>query len=259
MNFFKTDYFTFNGKKSEDYQVIMCSVDEDTNEFTFGSPRTIQQGNSTSDLKSLDSITNEYVDIPFTITRYKEWNLLPITYEDLFELRRWLCKKDYCSLEFNGFSVNMLMKSMTLVQYNKDEEGYIKCVASFEPYMTNKIRKQYRVKDSVQFDIYNKTNMDDSFIDQIDIDLNKGDYIKIKNLTNNKEFSIEGVDSNFIRILSSDYRFVYNPKNPNNNVYKYLVKKEWDTFKLNYGKNSFLIESNQAKIELLWKERIALM
>ena len=63
MNFFKTNYFTFNGINSKQFQLQMCQVD-DSNDFICGLDRNINQSDKNiKDKKEVLYVENNYVEI----------------------------------------------------------------------------------------------------------------------------------------------------------------------------------------------------
>lgn len=262
MNFFKTNYFTFNGINSKQFQLQMCQVD-DSNDFICGLDRNINQSDKNiKDKKEVLYVENNYVEIQCNMARIEGCKILPMTYQFMFDVNRFLYKKQFLPLEFNGFTLNVMVKSMSQTQYTKNGQGYITVTFLCEPYMTKRINKYYNSVTTTEFEIYNRSNVDDCIdLEYIDIHLISGDYIKIHNMTNGKEFFIENIESDTknIRILIDDYRYVYNIDNDNDNVYKKITKKEWKAFELLYGKNNIKIDSEKSKIDIYWREKICLM
>ena len=262
MNFFKTNYFTFNGVNSKIFQLQMCQVNNN-NDFVSGLDRDITQAdNSVNNIKQVTRVDNNYVEIQCEMVRMEGNEILPITYKYMFDVNRYLYKNEFLPLEFNGFTLNVMVKSITQTQYDKNGKGYINVTFLCEPYMTKKINKSYNSIGITNFEIFNKSNVDKYInLEYIDIHLIYGDYIRIHNITNGKEFFMENLDSETtdIRIMIDDYRYVYNKNNENDNVYKKITKKEWRTFELLYGKNNIAIDTEKSKINVCWKEKIALM
>lgn len=264
MNILKTDYFTLNKKPSKSLDLMICNIgDGDGENMQFGLTREISQANSSiNDIKPIQYITNEYKEIEIQFIRMKGHTPLPLTYNYMFDVNRFLHSKNFVPLEFNGFTLNVILKSSSLTQYNKDGVGYITCTFLCEPYMTSSINITKNIQGEHNFDFYNKSNVDDKTnIDYIDINVYKGDYIRFYNLVNGGNFNIEGLssDTKNIRISVDNLRYVYNPKNENDNIYKFVTKKDWKTFDLMYGRNRFKIECDNCQISMNYKQKIILM
>lgn len=262
MVFFKTEDFIFNGLSSEKFQVKMCQITEGDDMICGLSRNIIQSENSINDRKSVLFVENQYVELTCNMVREKHHNVLPLTDEYMFELNRWLWKKKFVPLEFNGLTLNVMVKSITKTQYGKNSKGYLTVTFLAEPYMTSTVYENCKVNGTTNFKLYNKTNVDDYiYIEYVDIELRDGGAVKINNLTNGRKFYLEGLSTNTknIRIMVDSYRYVYNKEDDDDNVYAKLTNKEWDAFKLGYGINNISIQANNAKVSIVYKEKIALM
>ena len=262
MVFFKTDKFAFNKKSSAFFDLQMCQITE-SDDMICGLSRNITQSeNSVNDIKSVLYVENDYVEISCNMARMKGHKVLPLTDEYMFEINRWLWKKEFLPLEFNGFTLNVMVKSMTKTQYGKNSTGYLTVTFLAEPYMTSTITQTYRVLGELGIELYNKSNVDDySNIDYIDIELLEGNFVKITNVTTGKKFYLENLKgtTKHIRVLADGYRYVYNTDDDEDNVYAKITKKDWNALKLMYGQNEMKLETIEAKIIVSFKEKIALM
>ena len=255
---FNADKFSYNGISSEKWGLIMVELDNNDGEIISGNTRIVNMENGIKDIKIVTSQSVDYIEVKVSLLKLKNGYPVKFTEDDLFEINYWLCARDdekplYKPLEFNDYCVNACITSSVVTNNGMS----ITLTLSCEPYIIKKIVKKLVITYSKQFDLKAKFNVyKDDNITNLKIDILKGDYIHINNLTNGKKYCIDGLSDEKTLFFDIDNLYVYNPNNSKQNLRPKITNNDWDTFKLRNGLNIFEIECNKCKLELNYEEKI---
>ena len=249
-NQFRTNYFSYRGINSEDYNYMLVSVGSDaTGTFMNGLDKDIQEEDSIGDIKNLIKVTNKYQDFQMQIMKVtSDGELLPISSDDMFFLNRWLFNSnEYQALSYQGLVVNCIFtKSETFL--NSGLQGYLTVSVHCEPYMKSSIRiERVLVSGSKELILTNKSNVGNEIPVDMEITILSGEEVTVQNKTTGKYFRVANILSDnqkHFYIHNEGLRYIESMVDSDVNMLKLVdtTKKDW--INLIYGKNRISILGN---------------
>lgn len=258
MSQFKTDYFRFNNVYSERYNLQIVNINNDGNTSQFGLERSINSEDGISKTTPIFYDTSQSCP-SLEVELFhcdREGNPMPINDEYLKEISRWLFKSEPLPLECNGIIYYGIFTKGT--RWISGKFGYFTLTfemsssVAWSPIMNNPIR----VVGEKTIELFNKSTYYEDICPDIEVELLQGNSIKITNLTIGQIIEFNGLENNEkFRVYNDNIKQVVSLIDGKRNLFK-LFNKEWLT--LVYGKNIIKIESIDAKINILWQDKILL-
>lgn len=249
-------WFTFRGKQSMDYGYGIVSVNDDES-GVFGLNRTPKEGEGLGDINYHRGVKNEYIDLDLTIAKIsRNGDLLPMTDNDKFELRRWFFQTDsYEYLNVNGINYSVLcVGGEDKVIYNGHRIGYVNLKFKCHPTAySNDIVTTVKVSGSKTVELLNKTNVIDKTYPIIKFVLTSGNSVTITNLSNGQKIKLNDLKVNNEYEIFNAKKFATDNVNGNTNMY---VKNEFRSWvDMVYGINRIKIEGN-GEFQITYKYKL---
>ena len=249
-NQFRTNYFSYRGINSEDYNYMLVSVGSDaTGTFMNGLDKDIEEENGIGDIKNLIKVTNKYQDFQMQIMKITSGGvLLPISSDDMFFLNNWIFNSnEYQALSYDGLVVNCIFtKSETFL--NTGLQGYLNVTVHCEPYAKSSIRiERVVVSGSKDLILTNKSNVGNEIPVDMEITILSGTEVTIQNKTTGKYFRVANIltdNQKHFYVHNDGLRYIESMVDSDVNMLKLVdtTKKDW--ISLIYGKNRISILGN---------------
>ena len=178
-------------------------------------------------------------------------------YTILKAINDWLITDTFKPLEFNGYKANAIYKKSTLTNSTK----ILNVTFDLEPYLIQPNKNKYQVKDNKIINIYNNSNIKDKIpIKEIDVNITKGNYFKLTNLTNNSEFYIENLDDNEKNfIIDGELQCIDVVGDDTINLFPKITNRDWNTIKMNKGRNSLKLEVTEGVVTVIFEDKLGMM
>lgn len=259
MGYFKNMYFTYNGKSSKEFDLIICNVGDSSSTNMTGIERTVKE--ETGEFKPVFkgfNYTSPTINI--TLSKMKDGYASSITDDDMHKINQWLFGDD----NYHPFISDDNKDIVYYVAFTKAnkwtnglKQGYINLTmrldspCAYSPIKHNK----YRVTGSKTFDVISKNNVGKYVEPDIEIKTRNATTVKIKNVTTGEEMVLSDLSSGLhIYCYNEDMKQLVCKSNPTLNL-RPNFNKQW--IKLVYGKNIIQV-TGECDIDVISQDRIAL-
>lgn len=200
---FLGNYFTYNGVSSKDFNLILVSINDNTNEVPSGSGIEIKSASVMKNSRKLflGAVENQVLEIPIEIVSREPIDLLTF-----LRIKQWLFgNPGYHKLQiedewYSDFYFNCIIKPSEDIKFNGEYFG-LRCNAECDsPYAyTFPQTKTYTFDSSIinYFEFDNFSSQIHGLRPVIEFKMSKsGKEFSIKNLATNREFKMTGLSPN---------------------------------------------------------------
>lgn len=262
INIFRSQYFTFDGKRSRDYQISIVRMDSKEAKGIFGTDKKLGLGNY-NDIAYIKNIEKEPIREKITLMKLKYGynEPLPFTRDELDRLNKWLFKDDFrpfISEDNNGV--------VGYVRFNKGEDsfnGAMQGEINVEIEMntchgySNPLIDHWISNGSKRFTIYNRSNCEDFSYPDIEFQLTDNTTdIEIINKTLGIAMKFTGLEPNdWIYCSNEGLQTVKSKIDKKRNIFKCFKSRQW--LKLAYGRNVIEIKG-KAEVKIIQQFPMAL-
>ena len=249
-------WFRFNGFDSRGRYMI-CTKDNGDMISQFGINRSINEEEGVSSVPVFYGIKEECPSFEMSITKVTDDRIAPFTDIELAELTRILCKKEYKPLEIGGLVYYVIFTQGSLWRVGSGQgvitlNMRLSSPHAYSPIMLNSVR----CVEEKEFDVYSKSTYDDFIYPDIEIKMLKGNNIIIENVTTGQIVKFEGLDSGeHIYVYNDNMKQMVSKLDSKKNIYS---KSNKEFLKLPYGRNKIKITCEEAKVKLIYQNKINL-
>lgn len=259
MAYFKSLYFTYNGKSSKEFDLIICNVGDNSSTTIMGLDRSVnEESDGFRPIFKGFNYTSPTINI--TLSKMKNGSASPITDDDMYKINQWLFgDENYHPFisDDNKDVVYYAVFTKGAKWMNSLRQGYINLTMRLDsPCAYTPVRhNKYRVRGNKTFEIICKNNVGKFIEPDVEFKLNNGDGIKIENKTT-------GDCMEFTELPTNTHLYCYNEdmkqivcKNDSNFNARPHFNKQW--VKLLYGKNIITI-TGECDVDIITQDKIAL-
>lgn len=249
---FNTNEISINGTNCKAYGLTLCSVGSTEKEILTGLNSSISY-DTIGDYQQFSSIVNNYQSVSIQFCRADEYrNLHKIDDELMKQINRWLFYGEREKvIGYRGFKVKGIFKSSKLEYDNR----ILTIEVDLSPIINKELKKKATIKENGIITLLNTSNINNGNpIEEIEIEIVKGNGLIINNLTNGKNFVIENLSQGMKFKLLPRLRFVYGE-----DIFNNISTRDWETFILDLGINKLEFIGEEININILFNNELALM
>lgn len=249
-------WFRFNGFDSKGKYMI-CTKGNGDLTSQFGVNRSINEEDGVGDVPVFYGVKDECPTLEMSITKIVNDEIAPFTEIELSELTRILCKKEYKVFECGGLVYYVIFTQGSLWRVGSGQgvitlNMRLSSPHAYSPIMLNPVR----CVEEKEFDVYNKSTYDDFIYPDIEIKMLKGNNIIIENVTTGQIVKFEGLDfGEHIYVYNDNMKQMVSKLDSKKNIYS---KSNKEFLKLPYGRNKIKITCEEAKVKLIYQNKINL-
>ena len=249
-------WFRFNGFDSKGKYMI-CTKGNGDLTSQFGVNRGINEEDGVGDVPVFYGVKDECPTLEMSITKVVNDEIAPFTEIELSELTRILCKKEYKAFECGGLVYYVIFTQGSLWRVGSRQgvltlNMRLSSPHAYSPIMLDSVR----CIDEKQFDVYNKSTYDDFIYPDIEIKMLKGNNITIENVITGQIVKFEGLDDGeHIYVYNDNMKQMVSKLDSKKNIYS---KSNKEFLKLPYGRNKIKITCEEAKVKLIYQNKINL-
>lgn len=249
-------WFRFNGFDSKGKYMI-CTKGNGDLTSQFGVNRSINEEDGVGDVPVFYGVKDECPTLEMSITKVVNDEIAPFTEIELSELTRILCKKEYKAFECGGLVYYVIFTQGSLWRVGSGQgvitlNMRLSSPHAYSPIMLNSVR----CVEEKEFDVYNKSTYDDFIYPDTEIKMLKGNNIIIENVTTGQIVKFEGLDSGeHIYVYNDNMKQMVSKLDSKKNIYS---KSNKEFLKLPYGRNKIKITCEEAKVKLIYQNKINL-
>lgn len=248
------NYFKFDGKMDKRWLIVNTSNDTS---FNFGRSKTVNtesgafQPTYTGITSSLPSLTLEVFRVDYKGEPCK------MTTQDMFELNKWLDRKEPKALEMNGFIYYGIFSPQSGKWFPNNFGLFELKFDMIVPYMYGAmVNNKFIITTSKIVEIENKSNVDEEVYADIRIKVLSGNTVTIKNLVSGKITTLNNLTVYNIYEIYNQEKQMVNLTNARENVYTNSNKVYQE---LVYGVNRFEITTNgKVEVNIMYQPKICL-
>lgn len=259
MAYFKNMYFTYNGKSSKEFNLVICNTGDTSSTSIMGVERSVnEETNGFKPVFKGFNYTTPTIDI--TLSKMKDGYASPITEEDMHKINQWLFGDE----NYHAFISDDNKDIIYYVVFTKGgkwtnglRQGYINLSMRLDsPCAYSPVRHhKYKVKGSKTFEITCKNNVGKFIEPDIEFKINSGDSIIINNTTTGDRMEFAKLPTNtHLYCYNEDMKQIICENDSNFNARPHF-NKQW--LKLAYGKNVITI-TGDCDIDIITQDKIAL-
>lgn len=250
-------WFRFNGFDSRDRYMI-CTRGSGDRTTQFGADRSINEEEGVGNIPIFYGIKDDCPTLEVSITKVKNGNVTSFTDMELIELTRILFKKEYKPFECDGLVYYVIFTKGSNWRVGSGEgvitlNMRLSSPHAWSPIMMNSIRC---INEKV-FDVYNKSTYDEYIYPDVEIKmLGESSSIEIINLTTGQSVEFNNLDKGeHIYIYNDQMKQMVSKLNSKKNIYS---KSNKEFLRLCYGRNRIKIITNDAKVQLIYQNKVHL-
>lgn len=249
-------WFRFNGFDSKGKYMI-CTKGNGDLTSQFGVNRSINEEDGVGDVPVFYGVKDECPTLEMSITKIVNDEIAPFTEIELSELTRILCKKEYKAFECGGLVYYVIFTQGSLWRVGSGQgvitlNMRLSSPHAYSPIMLDSVR----CSEEKIFDVYNGSTYDDFIYPDIEIKMLQGNSIKIENVITGQVLEFTNLDNNeHIYIYNDNMKQMVSKLDRKKNVYS---KSNKEFLKLPYGRNKIKITCEEAKVKLIYQNKINL-
>lgn len=244
--FTKFKYFTFNGKRSDRFNLMLLDIEQDSYKRKVGIGRTIEEEDSIGDTPLFIRTKPNSQDITIEIGKVDGGNNpLPLTDKDMDEINRWLFVNEYKPLVIGGRVYYCIFDKTAEAWSNMYNHTYLVLSAHLQDGFVYSPINVLKVKaDGEQSNFLTNISTIDKnlYIDMNILQAEDDRDIVIENKTNGSRMVIKGVKKGEEIFVYGFGREVYSLTDETHNLYNGL--EYTDFVKLGYGSNKISVSGN---------------
>lgn len=249
---FNANEMSVNGTNCKAFGLTLCSVGSESGEVLTGLNSSISY-EDIGDYQELSSIVNNYQSVTIQFCRADELrHLLQIDDELIKQINRWLFYGEReKTIEFRGYKTKGIFKSSKLEYDNR----ILTVELDLKPVMNKELKKKLTVKGTGEISLLNTSNINNGNpIEEINVEIVKGNKLTIKNLTNGKNFVIENLSQGMNFKILPRLRYIYGE-----DIFNDITTRNWETFIMTLGLNKLQFIAEETNVNILFNNELALM